>query len=103
MDGHKDDYAPDSDPPPRSEREYLAQRVKELERAHRRWKRGVLAVIAAVLLFLVFGAGFALFRVNLNQARMRAEQAMWEAERARQLAEHRLQQLEAGKQKDQGR
>ena len=90
MDDSSEVFPADVESPPRNEREYLANRIKELERANRRWKVGILAAIAAAVLFLLFTAGFVLFRARVQQARMQAEQARWQAEQ-------RLQQFEAAK------
>jgi hypothetical protein len=93
-----DNYAPDSDAPPRNEQEYLAQRVRELERAHRRWKRNILAVVAgALLLLLLTGGGFAF--LTFLRARAQAMTALEAAVAARQAAEAARQQAEAAKQK----
>jgi hypothetical protein len=83
------DDSSDSDAPPRTEQEYLAQRVKELERTHRRWKLWILAAVAAAFLFLLLTAGF----ISLRVARARAAEML-----ARQAAEQMMQQLEAERQ-----
>jgi hypothetical protein len=90
-----DNYAPDSESPPRNEQEYLAHRIKELERANRRWKVWILVAVAVAFLLLVFTGGFVFFRTRVQA--VRAQRA---AEQARQAAEQLRQQLEAGKQKN---
>jgi hypothetical protein len=62
MKGNSDRYAPDAEAPPRNEREYLAYRIKELERADRRWKVWILATLVAVFLFFLLAAGLISFR-----------------------------------------
>jgi hypothetical protein len=92
-------YAPDSDAPPRNEAEYLAYRIRELERTHRRWKLWILAAIAGASLLLLFAGGFVLLqlRVQVMRERLAAEQAFREAEVAREQAEAVRQQAEAAK------
>jgi hypothetical protein len=80
MDDSNDNYAPDSDAPPRNEGEYLAYRIKELERTQRRWKRSILAAIAAALLFFLLIGSFVLFQARVRQARIQAVLARCEAE-----------------------
>jgi hypothetical protein len=84
----------DADAPPRNEGEYLAHRIRELERANRRWKRSVLAAVAAAFLFFLLTGGFILLRLaRARAAEMMARQA---AEEALRQAEQTRQQLEAG-------
>jgi hypothetical protein len=112
MEDTSDNYGPDSDSPPRNEQEYLAHRVKELERTHRRWKVWILAAVAAAFLFLLFTGGFVLLRTSVQVARERmaaedarqaSEAARQQAEAAKQKAEQTRQQFEAEKQKDKPR
>jgi hypothetical protein len=101
-----DQYAPDPEAPPRNEQEYLAHRIKELERANRRWKRNILLAVAAALLFLLFTGSFLMFRARVQQARIQAVLEQLEAEQRQELQQleaGKRQQLEAAKQKERGR
>jgi hypothetical protein len=78
-------YAPDTDAPPRTEQEYLAYRIKELERANRRWKRGNVAAVVAAFLFFLLTGSFLMFQARVRQARIQAVLAEWEAEQRLKL------------------
>jgi hypothetical protein len=94
MNDSSDNYAPDSESPPRNEQEYLAYRVRQLERANRRWKVWILAAVAAAFLFFLLIGGLMVVRVT--HARVAAERAARDALRQ---AEEARQQAEAAKQK----
>jgi hypothetical protein len=69
------------------ERDYLRQRIKELERAKGRWKALALALLAGLALFLLVGGMGSVLTLGLFQARR--QEALMEAEmaaaRAREL------------------
>jgi hypothetical protein len=75
------------------ERDYLRQQIQSLEKANRRWKALVFFVLAAFGLFLILGMGTA-FTHSLSVVRMErmaAEEARYEALRAREEAEAQAQ------------
>jgi hypothetical protein len=75
------------------ERDYLRQRIRQLEQSNRRWKIATITLAAALAIFLMVGAASSfLFGIGrLQQTRMMAEM-----ERARAAeAEARLQVKQA--------
>jgi hypothetical protein len=77
--------------------EYLTDRIKEMKRAHRHWKRSVRVAIAVAFMFLLC-AGFVVFGARLRRARVEAELARWQAEQ--RLRWQQWQELRAGKHKE---
>jgi hypothetical protein len=91
------------------EREHFVQRIRDLERSRARWRIACLTLLGVLLLPVGLGGLLGIAwapRLEFERARLRVEQALYQAEmerareeelRARLMAEEALQQAELEK------